>query len=154
SRPAWCVFVILLGSYAFFWHSRDWNTASRLMLTYAIVDRGTIVITGLEQHTHDRARFQGRYYSDKMPGFPLLSAVPYAISKSALGIPAHPLNARPRKYWTADYWVTLETSGLMTAATAALLVLWAHELGCRRMQAALVGLAYGLATPAYVYATL
>ena len=44
--PALWVFLILLGSYAFFWHSRDWNTASRLMLTYAMVDRGTVAITG------------------------------------------------------------------------------------------------------------
>src|SRR5262249_40370634 len=40
NSPACWVFVILLLSYAFFWHSRDWNTASRLMLTYALVDRG------------------------------------------------------------------------------------------------------------------
>ena len=45
-RPEAWVFVILFGSYAFFWHSRDWNTASRLMLTYAIVDRGTILLDG------------------------------------------------------------------------------------------------------------
>ena len=30
----------------------------------------------------------------------------------------------------------------------------ARELGCRRWPAALIGLAYGLSTPAYVYATL
>ncbi len=34
-RPATWVFLTLIGSYGFFWHSRDWNTASRLMLTYA-----------------------------------------------------------------------------------------------------------------------
>jgi hypothetical protein len=27
------VFLGLLGSYAFFWHSRDWGSASRLVLT-------------------------------------------------------------------------------------------------------------------------
>ena len=40
------VFVILLASYAFFWHSRSWNVSSRLMLTYAMVDRGTVAVTG------------------------------------------------------------------------------------------------------------
>ena len=64
------VFVILLASYAFFWHSRDWNSASRLMLTYAIVDRGTVTITGLDGQTGDKALFQGQYYSDKLPGYP------------------------------------------------------------------------------------
>jgi len=33
-------------------------------------------------------------------------------------------------------------------------VVAARELGCRRWQAGLIGLAYGLSTPAYVYATL
>jgi hypothetical protein len=154
SGTAWCVFTILLGSYAFFWHSRDWNTASRLMLTYAVVDRGTIAITGLEQQTHDRARFQGQYYSDKLPGFPLLATLPYAIGKLVLGLPPHPVNVKALKYWPADYWVTLGTSGVLTAGVAALLVLWSFELGCRGPRAALIGLAHGLATPAYVYATL
>jgi hypothetical protein len=148
------VFTILLGSYAYFWHSRDWNTASRLMLTYALVDRGTVAITGLENQTHDRARFQGQYYSDKLPGFPVLASIPYSLSKLVLGLPSHPLNEAALKYWAADYWITLGTSGVLTAGTAVLLYLWGRDLGCRRMQAVLIGLAYGLATPAYVYATL
>jgi len=153
-RSGCWVFAILLGSYAFFWHSRDWNTASRLMLTYAMVDRGTIVITGLEEQTHDRARFQGQYFSDKLPGFPLLATLPYAIAKRVFRLPAHPLNGYALPYWAADYWITLGTSGVMTAVTAVLLMLWGRELGCRKSRAALIGLAYGLATPAYVYATL
>ena len=55
-RPEVWVFLVLLGSYAYFWQSRDWNCASRLMLTYALVDRGTVAIDGLEDHTHDRAK--------------------------------------------------------------------------------------------------
>jgi len=153
-RPECWVFAILLGSYAFFWHSRDWNTASRLMLTYAVVDRGTIVITGLEQQTHDRALFQGQYYSDKLPGFSLLATLPYATAKTFLRLPDHPLGVPAFPYWAADYWVTLGTSGVLTAATAVLLMLWAQVLGCCKTRAALIGLAYGLATPAYVYATL
>jgi len=153
-QPAIWVFLILLGSYAFFWHRRDWNTASRLMLTYALVDRGTITITGLDQQTGDKARFQGQYYSDKLPGFPLLATVPYAIAKWVLRLPSHPLDVEAFPYWAADYWVTLATSGLLTAGTGLLLVRWARELGCRPMRGALVGIAYGLATPAYVYATL
>ena len=153
-RPALGVFVILLASYAFFWHSRDWNTASRLMLTYAIVDRGTVTITGLDGQTEDKALFQGQYYSDKLPGYPLLAALPYAVAKHVLRLPDHPLNKKAFPYWAADYWITLGTSGVLTAWTAALLVVAARELGCRRCQAGLIGLAYGLSTPAYVYATL
>jgi hypothetical protein len=154
ARPAAWVFLILLGSYSFFWHTRDWNTASRLMLTYALVDRGTVTITGLDQQTNDKARFQGQYYSDKLPGFPLLATLPYASARLFLRLPSHPLDREAFKYWPADYWTTLGTSGLLTAATGWLLVTWSRELGCQPLRSALVGLAYGLATPAYVYATL
>jgi hypothetical protein len=153
-QPATWVFLILLSSYAFFWHSRDWNTASRLMLTYALVDRGTVTITGLDEQTNDKAWFQGQYYSDKLPGFPLLATVPYGIAKGVFRLPSHPLDSAAFPYWDADYWTTLGTSGVLTALTAALLVVWSCELGCSSRRAALLGLAYGLATPAYIYATL
>ena len=152
--PALWVFIILLGSYAFFWHSRDWNTASRLMLTYAMVDRGTVEITGLEQQTGDKALYQGRYYSDKLPGYPILAAIPYAYSKWLLDLPPHRLDSSAIAYWPADYWITLGTSGILTASTAALLVVMARDLGCSKWMSTLVGLSYGLATPSYVYATL
>jgi hypothetical protein len=154
ARPAIWVFLILLGSYAFFWHSRDWNTASRLMLTYAIVDRGTVAITGLDRQTNDKAYYHGEYYSDKLPGFSFLAALPYAVARWVFRLPSHPLNVPAFAFWSADYWATLCTSGLATAAIGSILVLWAQELGCRPGRAAIVGLAYGLATPAYVYATL
>lgn len=150
---AW-VFAILLGSYAFFWHSRDWNTASRLMLTYALADRGTIRLDGLERQTNDRSYFRGHSYSDKGPGYSLLALVPYLAVKSAFGLPDHPLGVPGLTHWPADYAVTLATSGLLTALSGVLLTLLSARLGCGPRRAALVGLAYGLATPAYVYATL
>jgi hypothetical protein len=153
-RHEWWVLAILLGSYAFFWQSRDWNAASRLVLTYAMVDRGTIVIDGMEQQTRDLARFQGHYYSDKLPGFSLLAAVPYTLAKAVFRLPAHPLRGPALAYWPPDYWVTLGTSGVWTAVTALLLSRWAQELGCTATRAALIALAYGLGTPAFVYATL
>ena len=91
-RPEAWVFFILLGSYAFFWHSRDWNSASRLMLTYALVDRGTITLDGLDDQTGDKARFRGHYYTDKLPGFSLLATGPYALAKAVWRLPDHPLN--------------------------------------------------------------
>jgi hypothetical protein len=153
-RPEPWVFLILLGSYAFFWQARDWNSASRLMLTYALVDRGTIAINGLEDQTGDKAFFRGRYYTDKLPGFSFLAAGPYAMARVALRLPAHPLNRKGFAYWPADYWVTLSTSGLLTALTGVVLTGLARDLGCGPRRAALVGLAYGLTTPAYAYATM
>jgi 4-amino-4-deoxy-L-arabinose transferase-like glycosyltransferase len=153
-KPATWIFLLLLGSYAYFWHTRDWNTASRLMLTYAIVDRGTVAITGLHEQTNDKAYFQGEYYSDKLPGFPLLATLPYGLARLVFGLPAHPLNQPAFPYWAADYWTTLGTSSVLTAATAVLLFFWALDLGCLTRRAVLIALSYGLATPAFVYATL
>lgn len=149
------VFLTLLGSYAFFWHARDWNVSSRLMLTYALGDRGTVQIDGLEDHTRDRARVGRHFYSDKAPGYSL-TALPVYLAVRAAGMPAHPVY-RPGNgftHWPADYWVTLGTSGLATALAGALLVRWALYLSAAPFAAALVGLSYGLSTPAYAYATL
>jgi hypothetical protein len=155
NRAETWVFLILLGSYAYFWQTRDWNSASRLMLTYALVDRGTISINGMEVQTNDRAYFRGRSYTDKLPGYSFLAAVPYGLAKAVLRLPDHPLHVKQAfAYWPADYWVVLGTSGLCTALSGVILVGLARDLGCGPRRSALVGLAYGLATPAYVYATL
>ena len=45
----WLLFLLLLGSYAYFWQFRGWNEGSRLMLTDALVDHGRIAIDGYEQ---------------------------------------------------------------------------------------------------------
>ena len=84
ARPAIWVFLILLGSYAFFWHSRDWNTASRLMLTYALVDRGTVAITGLDQQTNDKAKFQRPVLFRQAAGLLVAGDVPYAVGQVGL----------------------------------------------------------------------
>jgi hypothetical protein len=148
------VFAILLGSYAYFWQARDWNSASRLMLAYALGDRGTVAIDGLERQTNDRAAHRGHSYSDKGPGLALLALPVYLAVKPVLHVGAHPVGGPALARWTADYWVTLGTSGVLAALGAAMLVGIASRLGCGPRRAALVGLAYGLATPMYVYATL
>ncbi len=148
------VFLILLASYAFFWHSRDWNSASRLMLTYSLVDRGTVSLDGLDKQTGDIAHFHGHYFSDKLPGYSLLAATPYFVSKNLFRLPNHPLEREGFPYWQADYWVSLGTSGVVSAFTAVILAGLARDLGCGLKRSALIALAYGLATPAYVYATM
>lgn len=155
-RAAGIVFVTLWLSSAYFWHARDWNVSSRLMLTYALADRGTVRINGLEDHTGDRARIGRDYFTDKLPGVSLLAVPPYLAARAVLGLPDHPLNVPGDGFthWPADYWITLATSGAATALTGALLTLLAGGLGCGPRRAGLVGLAYGLATPAYVYGTL
>jgi hypothetical protein len=153
-RPEPWAFVLLLASYSFFWQARDWNIASRLMLTYALVDRGTLSIDGLDDQTGDIARYRGHFYSDKTPGYSFLAVPVYAATKRVFRLPDHPLNRPGFAYWPADYWITLGTCGLLTAFSGVILVGLARDLGCGPRRSALVGLAYGLATPAFAYATL
>jgi hypothetical protein len=150
------VFLISLVSSSYVWQARDWNGSSRLMLTYSLVDRGLVTINGLEDHTHDRARIGSRYYSDKLPGFSLLAVPSYLFARHVVGIPPHPLNRPGRGFthWPADYWITLGTSALATALTAAMLAGFSLRIGCGPERAVLIGLSYALATPACVYATL
>ena len=130
--PAVWVFVILLGSYAFFWHSRDWNTASRLMLTYAMVDRGTVSITGLDRQTGDKAKFDGHYYSDKLPGYlvagdPALCVrqVGLRLAESSPRLGRDPLLVAPT---TGSRWGPRESSRPGLPSCSSLL---ARDLGCR-----------------------
>lgn len=153
-HPAVGVGLILWGTYAYVWQGRDWNSASRLMLTYALVDRGTVRIDGLEDQTRDIARYRGHWFTDKTPGFSVAAIPPYWLARTVGHLPPHPLDRPGFAFWSADYWITLGTSGLATALTGATLTGLALRLGCRPHAAALLGLAYGLATPAAVYATL
>lgn len=153
-RVAFLLGIALFASYAYFWQSRCWNSATRLMLTYALADRGTICIDGLEGHTRDRAFVNGHYYCDKAPGQSFLG-LPYYLPTKLMGI-SHPLQRKESelRYWWPDYLVTIGTSGLCTASLGAVLFYFALSVGCSPWAAAVVSATYGLATPAWTYATL
>ena len=116
SPPCW-VFFILLGSNAFFWHTRDWNTASRLMLTYSLVDRGRSH-HGPRGANPRQGQISGRVLFGQATRLRFSRRCARTWSRSwSSGIPSHPLNEPvARRYWAADYWVTLFTSGLFTAS--------------------------------------
>jgi hypothetical protein len=56
-----------------------WNEKSRLALTRAIVENGTIAIDIFEKGTGDKAYYNGHYYSDKAPGLSLFAVPVYAV---------------------------------------------------------------------------
>ena len=149
------VFLLLIASYAFFWHSRDWNSASRLMLTYALVDRGTVCLDGLDRQTGRHRilpwpvllRQAARLL---IPGdCPLCPGTMDAgASSPPARSPGHRLLAG-RLLGDAGDVRTLHCPD-SRAPDADWLATWAAP----RARGVLVGLTYGLATPAYVYATL
>ncbi len=83
-----------------------------------------------EEQTRDIARYQDHWYTDKTPGFSVAAIPPYWLAKTPGRLPDHPLDRAGFAHWPADYWVTLGTSGLATALTAAILASLARRLGC------------------------
>lgn len=158
------LFLGLMAFYACFHQARDWNSASRLMLTYALVQRGTIEITDFvaqdgrllkDPQTRDlSSRGDGRYYCDKAPGQSFLGTLPYWLTRHLGLVEPHPLAAPVIARWPADYWVTLLTSGALTAATAVILWWFLLRLGSTAWGALATALAFGVSTIALPYATM
>src|SRR5919202_6154659 len=71
--------LLLLGSYAYFYQGGGWNQNSRLDLSRALVERGTLQIDAYADNTGDKAVFDGHAYSDKAPGQALAAVPPLAI---------------------------------------------------------------------------
>jgi hypothetical protein len=84
----------------------------------------------------------------------MLGLPSYLVAKGLFRGPEHPRGVEALAYWPADWFVTIGTSGLATALASALLAHLAGRLGCSARASVLVGLAYGLATPALVYGEL
>ncbi len=143
---------LLFVAYSYFWQARGWNHASRLALTYSLVDRGTARIDGLEEQTRDRCYLDGHYYCDKPPGQSWLGAVVYALFRPWLT--PHPLHGPRLNLWWPDYVITLLTSGLATALLGVLVYFAALSGGCSARWAVILAVAFGLATPVFPYATL
>jgi hypothetical protein len=155
--------VILLSSlfltYSLFLHSpyNDSNVTSRIALTLSLVQDGTLSIDRFQEFTIDKAYFNGSFYSDKAPGMAILS-VPLVYSTNLilkmLG-KDKPLIVKGKLIHISSYVYvsSLLTSGLFTAAAAAMLFLTARNLGATRLGALFGALSYGLASPAFGWAT-
>src|SRR5579864_1419050 len=145
-RADWILAVSLLLSYAYFYQAGGWNQNSRFDLVRAIVEQGTTRIDAYVDNTGDRALVNGHAYSDKAPG-QALTAVP-------IGAVLDRGSRSPTQLALLAYAATVWASGLPTVI-AALAMMWAaRALGSSWIGGAVVALAYGIASPAWVYATL
>jgi hypothetical protein len=84
-RREFFILLTLLSCYGYFlprWAS--WNENSRLDLTLAIVDRGTLNIDDYYANTGDYAVINGHHYSDKAPGASFLAVPVYAAARPIL----------------------------------------------------------------------
>ncbi len=75
----WALGLALLCTYGFFIGPPAWNQNSRLALTRALVEQGSVEIDDWEVTTGDKSFREGHFYSDKAPGVSLLSTLPYGL---------------------------------------------------------------------------
>jgi hypothetical protein len=143
----------LLASYAYFYQGGGWNQNSRFALVRAMTEHNTLQIDAYRQATGDRAVWNGHFYSDKAPGASLLAFVPVEAVR-ALNIAVGLAPDSDAAITRTSYAATVVVSGVFTVA-AALAVLWLSlSWGSSRGAALFAATAYGVATPAWCYATL
>ncbi len=152
-RLYWIVGLGLFLSYAYFYQAGGWNQNSRFALVRAMTERNTLQIDAYHDSTGDRAVWRGHYYSDKAPGTSLLALIPVDVVRALNRFGGIDPESDAAVTWTS-YVATVAVSGLFTVA-AALCVLWLSlEWGYSRGAAVFAATAYGVATPAWCYATL
>ncbi len=152
------LFLLLLASFAYFHHPEPgWNVNSRLALTIALVERGTVRVDGLVErpdlYTEDVAEFHGHLYSDKVIGTSLLGVPAFAAVRTVEWIRGGSFPTPVRRYVT-----TLFSVGLLAAAAGVLVMrLVARAMGPEPppwpVPFAVAALAL-LGTQLYFYATL
>jgi hypothetical protein len=157
--------LLVAGLVVFFMPAATWNPVSRLALTRAIVDHGTLSIDADAAGTGDRARVGGHWYTEKAPLPAMIASVPYALVSGynfmigatphfyVLGSGDRPpaLLAPNAAYRRALYLVSLAVTG--TSSLVVVLLLYHLLRRDHGHQAALIGSAGALCTPLFCYST-
>jgi hypothetical protein len=150
SRPEAALFVLALGTYAYFFQAGGWNQNVRLDLTRAILEEHTVVIDDYVGNTGDFSVFNRHFYCDKAPGVSVLSLPVYA----AWSWVARDMRPRGRMIHLGGYLVTLWAIGLPSALAVAVLFRLALRWSASAPAAAGLALAWAFGTIALPYATL
>jgi hypothetical protein len=152
----------------------DWSQNSRLNLTLAIVDDGTLSIDRYYENTGDYALFEGKHYTDKAPG-PSFLAVPVYVAVRPILHTAVAQRLIDRIARSAAFATTLraEGTGLLKAKVYYAVVLYICTIFISALPSAVLGamlyqllrlfglgigwaagvvVIYGLATTAFPYA--
>lgn len=116
------LFLLLWATFAYFHHSTaGWNVNSRLALTFALVERGTVRIDEYwnrpDLATEDVAVYGGHYYCDKIIGTSLLG-VPSFCALRVVEIVRGSVFATPVR----RYVVTVFSVGLLAAMSGVVLL--------------------------------
>ena len=164
-KIGYSIFFILLCSYCYFTQPpSNSNSVARISLALAIIEDGSLKIDRFQKATSDKVFFKGHYYPDKAPGLSF-AALPFTATvykfirlfdNDIKWIKIDPDKSRVRltsKFKFITYVSTIITSGLMTAITGTVLYFLALRLGASITGAIYATLTFGLATPAWGWAT-
>ncbi|MBZ0278180.1 MAG: hypothetical protein K8I60_18685, partial [Anaerolineae bacterium] len=174
-RIEWLLFLILVIAFSYFFPRwADWSQNSRLDLTLAIVDKGTLVIDDYYTNTGDYALFEGHHYTDKAPGPSLLAVPVYMVVRPILqSAPMQSILERVAnspafadtlqeggtgllkdKIYNAAvlYIITFATSVIPSAVLGIMLFRFLKYVGTSEVWSVVTVLIYGLGTSAFPYA--
>jgi len=147
------LFFVCLATYAYFYQASDHNTASRVDLIRAIIDRHTLWIDGYAGYnTADlvQLRPHAHIYSNKAPGGALSGLAPWLLVTGVHRMVAPANDA----YWAAvTYLTTLLSVSLLCALTAVLIYRLSLCLGADHFRALSVALILAFGTIFFPYAT-
>lgn len=152
---------MLFVSYSYFLQApNNWNIIPRLALAISLVESGNINIDKYHSATGDKAFFDGHYYSQAAPGTSFM-AVPVVFLTNFF-LESDQVNTK----WTLEnkrkvtpnfilamQFATIFVSGLFAALTGLMIYIVGLRLGFGLPGAAFGALAFGLATPAWGWAT-
>jgi hypothetical protein len=141
--------ALLLFCYGFFQQGPAWNEYSRYDTVRALVDEGSTRIDSYQDNTGDKAFSGGHWYSDKAPGTALIGVPVYALQKVTGSLTGH----ADVPDVVAIQGLAFVESGISTALLVLLLVRLLSPL-VGEGWAYLVGIAYGLGSIAFPFATL
>jgi hypothetical protein len=153
-----CFFILFI-SYTYFLQTyANPNVVTRMGLTLSIIENHSIKINKFQKATIDKAYNKGNYYSDKAPGLSLTALPSAAIAHAALQFNnAYVSLIKSQKVTRAFGFIvhfsTIFTSGLGTAITALVLYFTALRIGATITGAVFAMLSFGLASPAWGWAT-
>ncbi len=151
--PLAIVGLVLLASYAYFYEAGGWNQNVRYDLVRAIVWHHSLRIDRYEGNTGDKAQHGGHVYSDKAPGLSL-TAVP-VVAAARVGLEAAKVDPDSEAaIVVGSYLATVATAALPTALAALIVGAIALMLFGSGSAALFASIAFGLATPAWAYATI
>jgi SAM-dependent methyltransferase len=153
SRAATILGMVLFVSYAYFYQAGGWNQNSRFALVRAILEQRTLRIDDYQLHTGDKAIWNDHYYSDKPPGTALMVLAPVAIARAVARAAGVDPGSFPGIAWTS-YVAAVFSAGLFTVLAALGVFYMTLQWRFSVPAALFAALGYGLAGPAWAFATL